>query len=68
MGTLDPDHGATNKYCENLRRLVHIYGEMSVIAAIPKPFTGRAEDWFATHTMPVEKMKTVEGWIECLKE
>lgn len=25
-------------------------------------------DWFATHSMPVDKMRTVEGWIECLRE
>jgi hypothetical protein len=68
MGTLNPDLGATNKYCENLRRLVHIYSEISVIAVILNTFEGRAEDWFTTHSMLVDKMRIVEGWIECLRE
>ena len=41
---LDPDKDAINQYCENLRRLVAIYDEKSIIAAIPGSFLGRAKD------------------------
>ena len=44
IGTLDPDKGVTSKYCDNLRRLVPLYGETSVIAASPGTFTERALD------------------------
>ena len=67
IGVLDPDKGATNQYCENLRRLVALFGEKSVVAAIPSSFTGRAKDWFASHSMDPKKMRRVEGWIEELK-
>ena len=67
IGILDPDKGATNQYCENLRRLVALFGEKSVVAAIPSSFTGRAKDWFASHSMDPKKMRRVEGWIEELK-
>jgi hypothetical protein len=67
IGVLDPDKGAINQYCENLRRLVTLFGEKSVIAAIPSSFTGRAKDWFAPHSMDPKKMCRVEGWIEELK-
>jgi hypothetical protein len=52
----NPDLGATNHYCETLRRLAGMFGETSVIAAIPTTFTGRATTWFASHTMDRNKM------------
>ena len=67
IDVLDPDKGVINQYCENLRRLVALFGEKSVVAAIPSSFTGRAKDWFASHSMDPKKMRRVEGWIEELK-
>src|SRR5437667_10798693 len=63
----DPTQGATSRYCDNLRRLVRLYGEPSVIAAIPSTFEGRAMDWFNSNTMSLDAMETVEGWIDALQ-
>jgi hypothetical protein len=64
---LDPDKGATNFYCKNLERLVDIYGEPSVLAAIPKTLKGRAKDWFAANTLPRTARESVASWIIALK-
>ena len=64
----NPDEGATAKYCDNLCRLTIMYGEPSVIAAIPQTLKGRALDWFNSNTMDMARMRTVEGWIDTLKE
>jgi hypothetical protein len=47
---------------------VGIYGELSVIAALPGVLEGRAKDWFSCHSMPMDQMKTVDGWIQALKD
>jgi hypothetical protein len=59
----NPDEGATAAYCDNLRRLASMYGELSVIAAIPQTLQGRAKDWFNANTMSIDQMRTVQGWI-----
>jgi hypothetical protein len=64
---LDPDKGATNFNCKNLERLVDIYGEPSVLAAIPKTLKGRAKDWFAANTLPRTARESVASWIMALK-
>src|SRR5438045_5665818 len=64
---LDPVKGATNLYCKNLERLVDIYGEPSVLAAIPKTLKGRAKDWFAANTLPRTARESVASWIIALK-
>ena len=38
-----------------------------MIATIPGALEGRAKDWFACHSMPMEQMRTVDGWIQALK-
>jgi hypothetical protein len=45
-----------------------MYGEISVIAAIPAALDGRAKLWFRAHGMPREKMRSIDGWIEALSE
>jgi hypothetical protein len=45
-----------------------MYGEMSVIAAIPASLEGRAKKWFRSHTMSRERMRSIDGWIEALSE
>ena len=62
------DEGATAKCCDNLRCLTIIYGEPSVIAAIPQTLKGRALHWFNSNTMDMARMRTVKGWIDTLKE
>ena len=52
MGTFDPDKDSVNQFCESLLTFVEMYGEMSVIAAIPASLEGRAKKWFRSHTMP----------------
>ena len=64
----NPDDGATTAYCENLRRLSNMYGESSIIAAIPQTLKGRALDWFNANTMDKAQMRTVNGWIQALKD
>ena len=64
---LDPDKGATNLYCKNLERLVDIYGELSVLAAIPGTLQGRAKDWFAANILPRTSRNSVASWITALK-
>ena len=64
---LDPEKGATNLYCKNLKRLVDIYGEPSVLTAIPKTLKGRAKDWFAANTLPRTSRESVASWIVALK-
>jgi hypothetical protein len=66
MGTFDPDSDSVNQFCESLLTLVEMYGEMSVIAAIPAALEGRAKKWFKAHGMPRERMRSIEGWIEAL--
>jgi hypothetical protein len=67
IGVLDPDKGAINQYCENLRHLVTLFSEKSVVASIPSFFTGRAKDWFASHSIDPKNMRRVESWIEELE-
>jgi hypothetical protein len=64
---LDPEKGATNLYCKNLERLVDIYGEPFVLAAIPKTLKGRAKDWFAANTLIRTARELVASWIIALK-
>jgi hypothetical protein len=64
MGVFDPDVDSVNQFCDSLLTLVLMYGEMSVIAAIPAALEGRAQKWFRAHGMPREKMRSVDGWIE----
>jgi len=46
MGTFNPDQDSVNQFCESLLTLVEMYGEISVIAAIPAALDGRAKLWF----------------------
>jgi hypothetical protein len=68
MGSFNPDSDSVNQFCETLLTLVEMYGELSVIAAIPAALEGRAQLWFRAHGMPREKMRSIEGWIEELME
>jgi hypothetical protein len=43
MGTFNPDLDSVNIFCDSLLTLVEMYGELSVIAAIPAALEGRAE-------------------------
>jgi hypothetical protein len=45
-----------------------MYGEMSVIAAVPAALEGGAKKWFAAHRMPRERMRSIDGWIEALTD
>jgi len=47
--------------------LVRLYGEASVIAAIPSTLEGRAMDWFNSNTMSLDAMETIKGWIDALQ-
>jgi hypothetical protein len=64
---LDPEKCATNFYCKNLEHLVNIYGEPSVLPAIPKTLKGRAKDWFAANTLLRAARESVASWIIALK-
>src|ERR1700726_1152742 len=68
MGSFNPDKDSVNIFCESLETLVEMYGEMSVIAAIPAALEGRAEKWFKARGLPREKMRSIDGWIEELME
>lgn len=68
IGTFDPDKDSVNQFCESLLTFVEMYGEMSVIAAIPAALEGRAKKWFRSHTMSRERMRTIDGWIDALSE
>lgn len=68
IGTFDPDKDSVNQFCESLLTFVEMYGEMSVIAAIPATLEGRARKWFRSHTMSRERMRSIDGWIEALTE
>jgi hypothetical protein len=68
MGSFNPDKDSVNIFCESLLTLVEMYGELSVIAAVPAALEGRAEKWFKAHGMPREKMRSIHGWIEELTE
>ena len=63
-----PDEGATTKYCNNLCRLTTMYSEPSVIAAIPQTLKGSVLHWFNLNTMDMARIRTVESWIDTLKE
>ena len=52
LGSFDPDLDSVNLFCETLLTLVEMYGELSVIAAIPAALEGRAKMWFRAHGMP----------------
>lgn len=67
MGTFDPDVNSVNQFCDSLLTLVEMYGEMSVIAAIPTALERRANRWFKAHGMPRERMRSIDGWIGALK-
>jgi len=42
-----------------------MYGELSVISAIPAALEGRAQLLFRAHGMPrPERMRSIDGWIE----
>ena len=64
LGSFDPDSDSVNLFCETLLTLVEMYGELSVIAAIPAALEGRAKMWFRAHGMPRSKMKSIDGWIQ----
>jgi len=68
MGTFDPDIDSVNQFCDSLLTLVEMYGEMSVIAAIPAALEGRARKWFTARGMPRDRMRSVDGWIEALTD
>lgn len=68
MGAFDPDINSVNQFCESLLTLVEMYGELSVIAAIPAALEGRAGKWFKAHGMPRERMRSIDGWIEALTD
>lgn len=67
IDVLDPDKGAANRYCENLCCLVAVFGEKSLVEAVLSSFTGRAKDWFVSHSSDPKKMRRAENWIEELK-
>ena len=63
------DEGASSRYCDNLRRLCsNWYGEASVMLTVSATLEGRALDWFESNVWPLEAMRSVEAWIECLQE
>jgi hypothetical protein len=43
MGSFNPDTDSVNQFCDTLLTLVEMYGELSVIAAIPAALEGRAQ-------------------------
>jgi len=64
---LDPEKRVINLYCKNLERLIDIYEESSILAAIPKTLKGRARDWFTANTLPRSSRESVASWIVALK-
>jgi hypothetical protein len=68
IGYFDPDRDSAQTYCDQLELLRELFDDASIIAVIPSTLEGRAKDWFASHSMPRAKMRTVEGWIECILE
>jgi len=68
LPAFDPNEGATHQFCKQLRTLRIMYGENSVIAAIPGLFKDKlSQAWFASNSMSRSQMMTVEGWIEALR-
>ena len=61
IGTFDPDKDSVNQFCQSLLTYVEMYGEMSVIAAIPTALEGWAKKWFRSHNMPRDRMRAIDG-------
>lgn len=68
IGTFNPDQDSVNQFSESLLTLVEMYGEISVIAAIPAALDGWAKLWFRAHGMPSENMRSIDGWIDTLTD
>lgn len=56
-----------NLYCKNLECLVDIYGELLVLAVIPKTLRGRVKDRFAVNILPRTIRESVASWMVALK-
>jgi len=48
--------------------MTELYDDAAIIALIPGSLVERAKSWFSSRSMPRRKMRTVEGWIECLTD
>lgn len=63
----DPKTGPTQRFCNAVLGIRNIYGERSVLLAIPTCLAGDARDWFETHKGGLAHMTSVDEWLYELK-
>jgi hypothetical protein len=69
LGTWDPAMQHTYAFTANIMQARLIYGDMTVVAAIPTALTGQAKKWFRSlhEELFDPKMNTAKGWVELLE-
>jgi len=62
----NPDKDSVHRFYDQLSLMTKLYDDATIIALITGSLVGRAKSWFSSRSIPWRKMRTVEGWIECL--
>jgi hypothetical protein len=71
LGTWDPDTEPVYAFTSNIRQAQRVFGDPTVLAAIPVALRGTAKQWFRTTNLletEREQLSTVDGWIHQLEE